>query len=90
MKYYRKAIPTGCTKLEDAIDIYFEDLSSRELVDLDGNPIDVSALPVEQKNAIADWEDDFEDGLNEFDGEYEINRGYTMMLRRRAWRAEEE
>lgn len=88
MKYYRKAIPTGCTKMEDAIDIFFEDPSSRELVDLDGNPIDVSSLPVEQKNAIADWEDDFEDGLNEFDGEYEISRGYTMMLRRRAWRVE--
>lgn len=88
MKYYRKAIPTGCTMMEDAIDIYFEDLSGRELVDLDGNPIDVSALPVEQQNAIADWEDDFEDGFNEFDGEYEISKGYGMMLRRRAWRVE--
>lgn len=88
MKYSRKAIPTGSRNLEDAIEIYFEDPASRELVDKDGNPIDVSALPVEQQNAIARWEDDFEDGLNEFDGEFEISRGCGMIMRRRAWRVE--
>lgn len=89
MKYYRQALPVGSHDTDDAFTIYFEDLSSREYVDASGAPIDVSSLSPSVQNNIAEWEDAFEDGFNEFDGIYERSVGVDgSMIRRRAWRAE--
>lgn len=86
MKYYRTAIPAGARNLDVTFQIYFEDLNSREYVDKNGNSIDINSLSIEDQNAIAKWEDAFEDGLNEFDGMYEYSKSCDgSMLRRRAW-----
>lgn len=90
MKHYRTAYIAGTTSDQNTVRIWFKDLNSREYVDKNGNPIDISALPIEDQNAIARWEDDFEDGYNEFDGVYEFSKSYTgNMLRRRAWKVED-
>ena len=90
MKHYRTAIPAGSRTLDVTFQIWFEDLNPREYVDKDGNPIDVNSLSVDDQNALANWEDDFEDGLNEYDGTYEFSVAYDgSMLRRRAWKVDE-
>lgn len=90
MKHYRTAYIAGTTSDQDTVKIWFEDLNSREYVDKDGNMIDISSLTIDEQNAIARWEDDFEDGLNEYDGTYEFSVSYSgSMLRRRAWKVGE-
>ena len=90
MKYYRKALPVGSGNLDEAFTICFDETCVREFVDKDGNPINVASLPVNVQNSIAEWEDAFEDGYNQFDGTFEFWPQYDgSMLRRRAWKVDE-
>ena len=100
MKLYRIAMPIGATNPDtDSIIISFDtSVDKREIVDANGNSVTImkayfdenhklhmeSDFSVSQQNAFYAWEDDFEDGHNEFDGTYEISRGVGYSIRRTA------